>query len=283
MQRVRVRPRSISDEQIERVVVTTLEAAPPNATHWSTRRLAAQLGMSQAAISRIWHAFGLVPHRTEGFKLSSDAHFIDKVRDIVGLYMNPPEHAIVLCVDEKPSIQALEDTAPAFPLCPGQPERHTHDYIRHGTTDLFAALDVKAGTVIGEIHHRHRSVEFRHFLATVDATTPPELDLHLVLDNASTHKTALIHRWLLRHPRVHLHFTPTSGSWLNLVECWFSILTARQLRRGRFRSTQALEDAIRSYITATNMAGKPFIWTKSADQILASVAAFCQRTSDSHH
>ena len=188
--------------------------------------------------------------------------------------MNPPEHAVVLCVDEKPSIQARTDTAPASPMRPGQPERHTHDLRPHGTTDLFAALDVKAGTVIGEVHRRHRSVEFRHFLATVDAATPADLELHLVLDNASTHKTALIHRWLVRHPRVHLHFTPTSASWLNLVECWFSLLTARQLRRGRFASTQALEAAIRRYIAATNLAGKPFVWTKTADQILESVTQF---------
>jgi transposase len=276
-------PRSILDEHVATVVTTTLETTPPNATHWSSRALAARLGMSQTTISRIWRAFGLQPHRTEGFKLSSDPYFVDKVRDIVGLYMNPPEHAMVLCVDEKPSIPARSDTAPAFPMLPDQPERHTHDYIRHGTTDLFAALDVKTGTVIGEIHHRHRSIEFRHFLATVHAATPTELDLHLVLDNASTHKSPIIRRWLLRHPRVHLHFTPTSGSWLNLVECWFSVLTARQLKRGRFGSTQALEEAIRRYIAATNQAGKPFVWTKTADQILESVAEFCQRTSGSHH
>ena len=276
-------PRSILDEHVAAVVTTTLEATPANATHWSSRALAARLGMSQTTISRIWRAFGLQPHRTQGFKLSSDPHFVDKVRDIVGLYLHPPERALVLCVDEKPSIAARSDTAPAWPMCPGQPERHTHDYVRHGTTDLFAALDVKAGTVIAEVHRRHRSIEFRHFLATVHAATPTELELHLVLDNASTHKSPLIQRWLVRHPRVHLHFTPTSGSWLNLVECWFSLLTARQLKRGRFGSVRALEDAIRRYIAATNLAGKPFVWTKSADQILASVAGFCQRTSGSHH
>lgn len=189
----------------------------------------------------------------------------------------------MLCVDEKPSIQAIEGTAPVLPMRPGQLERHTHDYVRHGTTDLFAALDVRAGTVIGEVHRRHRSVDFRHFLATVERSTPAGLDLHLVLDNASTHKTPLIHRWLLRHPRVHLHFTPTSSSWLNLVECWFSILTARQLRRGSFHSTRTLESAIRAYIAENNLHPKPFVWTKSADDILDSVAAFCQRTSNSHH
>ena len=196
--------------------------------------------MSQTAISRIWRAFALAPHRSETFKLSTDPHFIDKVRDIVGLYLNPPDRALVLCVDEKPSIQALEGTAPVLPMRPGQLERHTHDYIRHGTTDLFAALDVRAGTVIGEVHRRHRSVDFRHFLAKVERSTPAGLELHLVLDNASIHKTPLIQRWLVRHPRVHLHFTPTSSSWINLVECWFSILTARQLRRGNFARLEPL-------------------------------------------
>lgn len=276
-------PRRILDEQIERVITTTLESMPRSATHWSTRLLARELGMSQTAISRIWRAFALAPHRSETFKLSTDPHFIDKVRDIVGLYLNPPDRALVLCVDEKPSIQATEGTAPVLPMRPGQLERHTHDYIRHGTTDLFAALDVRAGTVIGEVHRRHRSVDFRHFLATVEHSTPAGFDLHLVLDNASIHKTPLIQRWLLRHPRVHLHFTPTSSSWINLVECWFSILTARQLRRGRFRSTRALESAIRAYITENNAHPKPFVWTKSADDILNSVASFCQRTSNSHH
>lgn len=276
-------PRTILDEQVERVLTTTLETLPDNATHWSTRGLAAQLGMSQTAVSRIWRAFALAPHRTETFKLSTDPQFIEKVRDIVGLYLNPPERALVLCVDEKPTIQANSDTAPAVPMRPGQLERHTHDYVRHGTTDLFAALDVKAGTVIGEVHRRHRSTEFRHFLRTVEQATPPPLDLHLVLDNSSIHKTPLIQRWLVRHPRVHLHFTPTSSSWLNLVECWFSILTARQLKRGRFRSTWALEKAIRDYIVQNNANPKPFVWTKTADEILASVADFCQRTSNSHH
>ncbi|WP_053844942.1 IS630 family transposase [Paracidovorax avenae] len=276
-------PRSILDEQVEAVITTTLESVPDNATHWSTRSLAAHLGMSQTAISRIWRAFALAPHRTEGFKLSTDPHFVDKVRDIVGLYLHPPERAMVLCVDEKPSIAAHSDTVPAVPMRPGQPERHTHDYIRHGTTDLFAALDVKAGTVIAEVHRRHRSVEFRHFLQTVERATPAHLDLHLVLDNASTHKSPIIQRWLLRHPRVHLHFTPTSASWINLVECWFSILTARQIRRGRFRSTRALENAIRAYVAMNNAAPKPFVWTKTADEILQSVAEFCLRTSDSHH
>jgi len=276
-------PRTIGDDDVERVIVTTLETLPRNSTHWSTRQMAAKLGMSQTAISRIWRAFGLAPHRTETFKLSTDPQFVSKVRDIVGLYLDPPDRAMVLCVDEKPSIQATSDTAPAIPMRPDQVERHSHDYIRHGTTDLFAALDVRAGTVIGEVHRRHRSSEFRHFLTTVDHATPPELDLHLILDNASIHKTPLVHRWLLRHPRVHLHFTPTSTSWLNLVECWFSVLTARQFKRGRFRSTRSLENAIRSYIAQNNAQPRPFVWTKTANEILASVAAFCQRTSNSLH
>ena len=275
--------RTVTDAHVERVLTTTLESTPPDATHWSTRRLATQLGMSQSAITRIWHAFGLQPHKSETFKLSRDPQFIDKVRDVVGLYLNPPERALVLCVDEKPQIQATEGTTPVLPMRPGQPEQQSHDYIRHGTRDLFAALDVKAGTVIGELRHRHRSVEFRKFLDTVDANTPADLDLHLILDNASTHKTPLIHRWLLRHPRVHLHFTPTSASWLNLVECWFALLTTRRLARGAFRSTWALEQAIKSYIATTNADAKPFVWTKTADEILDSVARYCQRTTDSHH
>jgi transposase len=275
-------PRSITDEQIERAVVTTLEGEPPNATHWSTRALARAVGLSQSAVVRIWHAFALQPHRAETFKLSRDPLFVDKVRDIVGLYMAPPDHALVLCVDEKPSIQATERTAPVLPMRPGQVERQTHDYVRHGTTDLFAALDVKSGTVIGACRSRHRAVEFRTFLDQIERNVPPELDVHLVLDNASIHKAPPIQRWLAKRPRYHLHFTPTSRSWLNLVEAWFALLTARQLRRGPFRSTRALEQAIRRYIAGTNENPKPFVWTKSADDILASVQRFCQRTSNSN-
>lgn len=275
--------RTITDAQVEQVLATTLEETPAEATHWSTRRLAARLGMSQSAITRIWHAFGLEPHKSETFKLSRDPLFIDKVRDVVGLYLNPPDRALVLCVDEKPQIQATEGTTPVLPLRPGQPEQHSHDYIRHGTRDLFAALDVRAGTVIGELHHRHRSVEFRQFLDTVEATTPAALELHLILDNSSIHKTPLIHRWLLRHPRVVLHFTPTSASWLNLVECWFALLTTRRLARAAFHSTRALERAIKDYIATTNADAKPFVWTKTADEILTSVARYCQRITDSHH
>ena len=276
-------PRRITDEQIERAVVTTLERTPTNATHWSTRSLAQAVGLSQSAVVRIWHALGLQPHRSETFKLSRDPLFVDKVRDIVGLYLNPPDRALVLCVDEKPQIQATEGTAPVQPMRPGQVERQTHDYIRHGTTDLFAALAIQTGTVIGTCRRRHRAVEFRAFLDQIDRSVPPDLDVHLVLDNASTHKAPLIRQWLLKRPRYHLHFTPTSGSWLNLVEAWFALLSARQLRRGKCRSTRSLEQAVRRYIATTNQNPKPFIWTKSADDILASVQRFCQKTSNSGH
>jgi transposase len=277
------RPRRITDAQVERAVVTTLEAEPPNATHWSTRSLAAAVGLSQSAVGRIWHAFALQPRRTETFKLSRDPLFVDKVRDIVGLYMAPPGRAPVLCVDEKPQIQATERTAPVVPVRPGQVERRTHDDVRHGTTDLVAALDVKTGKVIGACRRRHRSREFRACLGLIERNVPPDLDVHPVLDNASTHKTPLIQRWLAKRPRYHLHSTPTSGSWLNLVESWFAVLTARQLRRGVFRSTRALEQAIRRSIASANDDPKPFVWTKPADDILASVERFCQRTSNSVH
>jgi transposase len=276
-------PRRIGDEEVEHLIALTLETMPEGATHWSTRSMAERAGMSQSAVSRIWRAFGLQPHRVETFKLSSDPMFVDKVRDVVGLYLAPPDRALVLCVDEKPQIQAVERTAPVLPMRPGQPERHTHDYRRHGTADLFAALDVKAGTVIGRCHRRHRSVEFRAFLDTIEASVPPELEVHLVLDNAATHKTKLVHDWLVKRPRFHLHFTPTAASWLNLVECWFALLSRRRLERGVFTSTQELEDAIRDYIAEANAEPKPFAWTKSADDILASVSRFCQRISNSGH
>jgi transposase len=234
-------------------------------------------------VSRIWRAFGLQPHRSETFKLSKDPLFIDKVRDIVGLYLDPPDKALVLCVDEKSQIQALDRTQPVLPMRPGQVERRTHDYTRHGTTTLFAALDAKSGAIIGEFHHRHRAREFRQFLRTIDRAVPAALGIHLIVDNASTHKTPLIQRWLLRHPRFHVHFTPTSGSWMNLVERWFAALTEKQLRRGVHRSTHELEVAIRRYIDLTNDHPKPFKWTKSADEILASVARFCHRISNSGH
>ena len=276
-------PRSITDTDVERVVTLTLETTPADATHWSTRSMAARTGLSQSAISRIWRAFALQPHRTETFKLSSDPLFIEKVRDIVGLYLNPPQRALVLCVDEKSQIQALDRTAPLLPMRPGQIERRTHDYRRHGTTSLFAALDVKTGEVIGACHRRHRSTEFRRFLDRVDATVPPDLDVHLILDNYATHKTPAIQHWLARRPRYHLHFTPTSSSWLNQVERWFAALTEKQLRRGVFRSTRELEQAIEQYIDQHNAASKPFIWTKTADQLLATIARFCHRIHNSGH
>lgn len=276
-------PRQVGDDEIEHLIALTLGTQPEGATHWSTRAMAKRAGLSQTMVSRVWRAFGLQPHRQETFKLSSDPAFVDKVRDVVGLYMSPPDRALVLCVDEKPQIQAVERTAPVLPMRPGQPERVTHDYKRHGTTDLFAALDVKAGTVIGACKGRHRAVEFRAFLDQVEALVPADLDVHLVLDNAATHKTKIIQNWLVKRPRWHLHFTPTSASWLNMVEGWFALLTRRRLQRGVFTSTVDLEAAIQAYIDQTNAEPKPFIWTKSADTILASVGRFCQRTSNSDH
>lgn len=276
-------PRCTSDAEVERLLALTRETAPKAATHWSSRAMAKVCGLSQSTVSRIWRAFGLQPHRTETFKLSQDPLFIEKVRDVVGLYLNPPDKALVLCVDEKAQIQALDRTRPLLPMRPGQVERRTHAYRRHGTTSLFAALNVKTGQVIGQRHQRQRAREFRQFLDTIEANVPAQLDVHLILDNYGTHKTAVIRRWLLKRPRFHVHFTPTSASWRNLVERWFGLLTEKQLRRGVHRSTQALRDAIRAYITHTNEQPKPFVWTKTADEILASVARFCHRTSDSGH
>jgi transposase len=276
-------PRKLDDARIERLIATTLNERPREATHWSTRLLATKLGVSQSTVSRAWRAFGLQPHRVETFKLSTDPLFIDKVRDIVGLYLNPPTRAMVLCVDEKSQIQALDRTQPLLPLAPGVAERRTHDYERHGTTSLFAALDLATGRVIGELHRRHRSREFLAFLRTVEANVPAKLDVHLILDNYGTHKTPSVKAWFARHPRFHLHFTPTSGSWLNLVERFFATLSARQIKRGTHRSTRELEQAIRAYLETYNQNPKPFIWTKTADAILASVARFCNRISDSGH
>lgn len=276
-------PRKLTDAQIEEVLVRTLESQPQAATHWSTRTMAKASGINQTAISRIWRAFSLAPHRSETFKLSKDPLFIDKVRDIVGLYMNPPERALVLCVDEKSQIQALDRTAPLLPMRPGQIERHTHDYARHGTTSLFAALDTKTGKIIGQNQQRHRSEEFRNFLDTIEKNVPEALDVHLIMDNYGTHKTKLIQDWLAKRPRFHTHFTPTSASWLNLVERWFALLTERQLRRGVHRSTKELKTAIDDFIEQHNQDPKPFIWHKTADQILDSVARFCKQTNDSGH
>jgi transposase len=276
-------PRRLSDADVERVITRTLESTPRGATHWSTRSMAQAAGLSQTTISRIWRAFALQPHRSETFKLSKDPLFVEKVRDIVGLYLNPPDRALVLCADEKSQIQALDRTQPLLPMRPGQAERRTHDYVRHGTTSLFAALDVKTGTVIGECHARHRAAEFRRFLDTIDAAVPKDLDVHLILDNYATHKTPTIKRWLIRHPRFHLHFTPTGASWLNLVERWFATLTERCIRRGTHRSTRELKRAIQEYLSVNNENPKPFIWTKTADEILRSVAKFCTRIFGSGH
>ncbi|WP_217249470.1 IS630 family transposase, partial [Streptomyces sp. AC602_WCS936] len=276
-------PRKITDADVERVIVKTLEEKPKNATHWSTRSMAAATGMSQSAISRIWRAFALAPHRTQTFKLSTDPLFIDKVRDVVGLYLDPPEKALVLCVDEKSQIQALDRSQPVLPMVPGVPERRSHDYVRAGTTTLFAALEVATGKVIGSLHRRHRAVEFKKFLTKLDKEVPAELDVHLILDNYVTHKTPAIKKWLLAHPRFHLHFTPTSSSWLNLVERWFAELTQKKLKRGVHRSVQALERDIRSWLADWNDHPRPFVWTKTADEILDKVAAYCRRISDSDH
>lgn len=276
-------PQQVGDPEIERVITLTLVSQPASATHWSTRAMAQRAGMSQPMVSRVWRAFGLQPHRAKTFKLSTDPASVDKVHDVVGLYLAPPHRAIVLCVDEKPQIQATTCTAPVLPVRPGQPERRTHDYRRAGATDLFAALDVQAGRVIGRCTRRHRSVEFRAFLHQVEASVPADLNVHLVLDNAATHKTRLIQDWLLKRPRWHLHFTPTSASWLNLVEGWFALLARRQLQRGAFETTADLERSIHAYIDQTNTEPKPFVWTKSADAILARVKRFCQRTYNSDH
>jgi transposase len=277
------RPRTVSDAQVEAVITKTLESTPEHATHWSTRSMAAELGLSQSAVSRIWRAFGLQPHRQETWKLSKDPQFVAKVRDVVGLYLDPPERAVVLCVDEKSQIQALDRTAPILPMLPGTPERATHDYRRSGTSSLYAALDIATGKVIGSLHARHRAVEFKKFLATLDREVPAELEVHLVLDNASTHKTPAIQRWLVAHPRFVLHFTPTSSSWLNLVERWFSELTTKKLRRGSHRSVHQLNTDIRAWIDSWNEHPRPFVWTKTADEIVESVARYCTRINDSGH
>ncbi len=276
-------PRTITDDKVEDIIVKTLEETPPDATHWSTRSMAKAAKISQTSVSRIWRAFGLKPHLQETFKLSTDPQFIDKVRDVVGLYLDPPERAVVLCVDEKSQMQALDRTQPTFPLLPGTPERATHDYKRNGTSSLFAALDAATGKVIGQLRRRHRAVEFKKFLAAIDAEVPDDLDVHLVLDNYATHKTPEIQRWLARHPRFHLHFTPTGASWLNLVERWFAELTTKKLQRSTHKSVQALEADVRDWIATWNDNPRPFVWRKTADQILHSLSEYCQRISDSGH
>jgi transposase len=268
-------PRTIDDARIEAVIVKTLESLPPDATHWSSRDMAQQSGLSVSTVQRIWRAFGLQPHRMESFKLSTDPDFVSKVRDVVGLYMAPPDRAVVLCVDEKSQIQALDRSQPMLPMRPGQVARRTHDYTRHGTTSLFAALDIATGRIIGKCYPRHRAAEFRKFLDEIEANVPSNLDVHLVMDNYATHKTPLIRNWLLRRPRWHVHLTPTSSSWLNQVERFFATLTERQIRRGVHRTVAALNDAIMAFIERHNTSPKPFRWTKSADDILATIERFC--------
>lgn len=278
------RPREIGDDKVEQIVVDTLQTAPPDqATHWSTRSMARHAEVSQTFVSRVWRAFGLKPHLEDTWKLSADPQFVDKVRDIVGLYLDPPERAVVLCVDEKTQTQALERTRPILPLLPTSPARATHDYQRYGTTDLFAALDVATGRVHTQLHARHRTVEFKQFLNHLNRQVPTELDVHLILDNYSTHKTPEIHRWLLRHPRFHLHFTPTSSSWLNLVERWFAELTEKKLRRSSHASVKELVDDITAWVKAWNADPKPYKWVKSAEAIFESIACYCQRISNSGH
>jgi transposase len=278
-------PRSITDADVERVITRTLESKPANATHWSTRSMATASGLSQRAIVRIWQAFGLQPHRTETFKLSSDPFFVEKVRDVVGLYLNPPDRAMVFCVDEKSQVQALDRTQPLLPMRPGQAERRTHDYFRHGTTSLFAALNIATGEVIGRCHNRHRHQEFLKFLDLLDQNVPKRLgvEIHLVMDNYATHKTPKVRRWFARHPEYHLHFTPTSASWLNQVERFFAEITEKMIRRGTFRSVQALRQAIMDYLKKHNRKPAPFVWAASADLILSKVKKVCERTSDSGH
>jgi transposase len=277
------RPRTITDERVDEVITKTLETTPKDATHWSTRSMAREVGLTQTAVSRIWRAFGLQPHRQDAFKLSKDPLFVEKVHDIVGLYLNPPERAVVLCVDEKSQIQALDRTAPILPMLPGTPERATHDYKRAGTSSLYAALDLTTGKVIGALRSRHRAIEFKQFLNTIDREVPADLDVHIVLDNSSTHKTPAIQKWLTAHPRFILHFTPTSSSWLNLVERWFAELTSKKLRRGAHRSVRDLNADIRAWIETWNTDPRPYVWTKTAEQILESIARYCTRINYSRH
>jgi len=271
------RPRSIDDDAVAAVIERTLQTLPADATHWSIRSMAAATGHSHTTIRRMWNAFGLQPHRAETFKLSSDPLFVDKVRDIVGLYLSPPTHALVLCVDEKSQIQALDREQPVLPMMPGMPERRTHSYVRHGTTSLFAALDIATGSVIGKCYKRHRAVEFLDFLKQIDASVPADLDVHIVMDNYATHKTPAIKAWLARRPHWHIHFTPTSASWINQVERWFAELTRKQIQRGVHTSVAQLEADIRNFIEQHNANPKPFRWVKSADEVLAAVKRFCQK------
>jgi transposase len=278
------RPRTISDQAVEDVIVKTLETVPPDGgTHWSTRQMAAASGLNQTAVSRIWRAFSLQPHRVEYFKLSKDPLFVEKVKDIVGLYLDPPERAVVLCVDEKSQIQALDRSAPILPLLPGTPARMTHDYERNGTSSLFAALNATTGQVIRSLHSRHRAIEFKKFLIKIDKEVPADLEVHVILDNYSTHKTPAIKRWLAAHPRFVLHFTPTSASWINLVERFFCELTTRKLQRAAHRSVKALNADIQDWIENWNEDPKPYVWTKTAEEILDKLAGYCNAINASGH
>jgi transposase/transcriptional regulator with XRE-family HTH domain len=277
------RPAVIGADQVEDVVVATLESAPDNATHWSRAKMAERTGLSKSTIGRIWKAFDLKPHRAEGFKVSNDPLFVEKVYDIVGLYLNPPEAAVVLCVDEKSQVQALARSQPAFPMMPGMPEKRTHDYVRHGTTSLFAAFNIDDGTVISALHRRHRATEFKKFLAKIDTEVPGHLQVHLVCDNYGTHKHPTVAKWLAAHPRFHMHFTPTYSSWINQVERLFAYVTTDLLQRSDHRSVQALEADLRNWVKAWNADPKPFVWTKTAEQILNSLARLLQRTTGAGH
>lgn len=275
-------PRTVQDDEVEAVIVRTLETTPPGATHWSTRTMAAKTGLSHTMIGRIWRTFGLKPHVTRSFKLSPDPQLVEKVRDVVGLYMNPPHNAVVFAVDEKSQIQALERAQPILPMDIGQPERRTHNYIRNGTLDLFAALNVATGEVLARCKQQHRAQDFVAFLREIDRSVGPDLDVHVILDNLSAHKAPAVHRWVLRHPRFSLHFTPTYGSWLNLVERFFGLLTEKALRRGSHTSIPQLRQAILDYVAAHNEAKKPFRWTKTADEILDKMRRFGLRTQQVH-